>query len=83
MSTIQTLAKTAKTYNSDYSRVVTHHATNSPVKGLTCGEQTGSGIPLYLWLYVKEWAIFQTMYSSISPSFIPQVEYDDELGPLP
>jgi hypothetical protein len=41
-----------KTYNSRYSPVVTHLTTNPPVEGLTCGEQTGSGVVLRLWSYV-------------------------------
>jgi hypothetical protein len=34
--------------------MVTHLTTNPPVKGLSCGERTGSGAALYLWSYVKE-----------------------------
>jgi hypothetical protein len=33
-----------KTYNSGDSPVVTHLTTSPPVEGLTCGEQTGSGV---------------------------------------
>jgi hypothetical protein len=45
--------KISKTYNSTYSPVVTHLTTNAPVEGLTCGEQTGSGVILRLWSYVS------------------------------
>jgi hypothetical protein len=45
--------KIPKTYNSTYSPVVTHLTTNAPVEGLTCGEQTGSGVILRLWSYVS------------------------------
>ncbi|KAF1840826.1 uncharacterized protein K460DRAFT_370805 [Cucurbitaria berberidis CBS 394.84] len=41
-----------QTYNSGDSPVVTHLTTNPPVEGLTCGEQTGSGVFLRLWSYV-------------------------------
>jgi hypothetical protein len=47
------MTKNKKTYNSGDSLVVTHLTTSPPVKGLTCGEQTGSSILLYLWSYVK------------------------------
>lgn len=40
------------TYNRRYSPMVTHLTTNLPVEGLTCGEQTGSGVILRLWSYV-------------------------------
>jgi hypothetical protein len=43
-----------KTYNSGDSPVVTHLTTSPPVKGLTCGERTGSSVLLNLWSYVKE-----------------------------
>ena len=46
----------AKTYNSGDSLAVPHQATSAPVKGLTCGEQTGSSVLLHLWSYVEEWA---------------------------
>lgn len=32
--------------------MVSHQATNPPVSGLTCAEQTGCGILLILWSYV-------------------------------
>jgi hypothetical protein len=41
-----------KTYNSGDSPVVTHLTTNPPVKGLSCGERTGSRVFLCLWSYV-------------------------------
>ena len=34
--------------------MVTHLTTNPPVKGLTCGERTGSSVFLCLWSYVKD-----------------------------
>lgn len=42
-----------KTYNSRYSLVVTHLTTNLLVRGLTCGERTGSSVFLSLWSYVE------------------------------
>ncbi|KAF1942817.1 hypothetical protein EJ02DRAFT_344672, partial [Clathrospora elynae] len=44
--------KKVKTYNSRDSPVVTHLTTSPPVRGLTCGERTGSSVLLYLWSYV-------------------------------
>ncbi|KAJ4045612.1 hypothetical protein NW756_012071 [Fusarium oxysporum] len=42
----------SKTYNSEDSPVVTDLSTNSPLLGLTMGEQTGSRILQELWSYV-------------------------------
>jgi hypothetical protein len=44
--------KTAKTYNSRYSLVVTHLTTNPPVSCLMSAERTGSNILMILWSYV-------------------------------
>ena len=48
------LRKSAKTYNSGYSPVVSHLTTDPPVKGLSCGEQTRPRVVLYLWSYVED-----------------------------
>jgi hypothetical protein len=44
--------KTAKTYNSGYSLVVTHLTTNPPVRCLNRAERTGSLVFNVLWSYV-------------------------------
>jgi hypothetical protein len=46
--------KTAKTYNSGYSLVVTHLTTNPPVRCLNRAERTGSLVFNVLWSYVKD-----------------------------
>ncbi|KAL5090414.1 hypothetical protein Trisim1_004315 [Trichoderma cf. simile WF8] len=48
----QNFKKSAKTYNSRCSLMVTHLTTNLPVSGLSMGEQTGPRILHYLWSYV-------------------------------
>ncbi|KAF2676208.1 hypothetical protein K458DRAFT_322509, partial [Lentithecium fluviatile CBS 122367] len=45
-----------KTYGSRDSLVVTNLTTSPPVKDLSCREQTGPRVTLYLWLYVKKFA---------------------------
>ncbi|KAF2030936.1 hypothetical protein EK21DRAFT_64273, partial [Setomelanomma holmii] len=45
--------KTAKTYNSGYSPVVTHLTTNPPVTSLSTAERTGSASFSNLWSYVE------------------------------
>jgi hypothetical protein len=52
--TNSTAKRGKKTYNSWDSPVVTHLTTSQPVGGLTCGEQTGSGVIPRLWSYVSE-----------------------------
>jgi hypothetical protein len=49
---LKELSMVQKTYNSGDSPVVTHLTTNPPVKGLSCGERTGSRVFLCLWSYV-------------------------------
>ena len=46
--------KTAKTYNSGDSPMVTHLTTSPPLSSLCMAERTGSPILLKQWSYVKE-----------------------------
>jgi hypothetical protein len=48
-------SRSAKTYNSGYSLVVTHLTTNPPVRCLNRAERTGSLVFNVLWSYVKGW----------------------------
>jgi hypothetical protein len=50
--------KTAKTYSSEDSLMVTHSTTNSPIRCLNTGERTGT-VPFNdLWPYVEERLLF-------------------------
>ncbi|RPA86056.1 hypothetical protein BJ508DRAFT_349659 [Ascobolus immersus RN42] len=40
-------------YSTEDSHVVTHRSTNTAIRSLTVGEQTGSCTVFYLWPYVK------------------------------
>jgi hypothetical protein len=59
--------KSAKTYNSGDSLVVTDPTTNPPVSGLTMGERTGSRIFHYLWSYVPAELFSQAILKCCEP----------------
>ncbi|KAF5570570.1 hypothetical protein FPHYL_1084 [Fusarium phyllophilum] len=57
------MENTTKTYNSEDSPVVTDLSTNSPLLGLTMGEQTGSRILQELWSG-KDYVAMTTTYKT-------------------
>jgi hypothetical protein len=59
--------KTAKTYNSGYSLLVTHATTNPPVHCLYMAERTGSLVFSVLWSYV-EGLVNSCFIYSVSPA---------------
>ncbi|KAK1974096.1 hypothetical protein LZ30DRAFT_608916 [Colletotrichum cereale] len=57
-------SKTAKTYNTRYSLVVTDPTTNPALTGLSMGERTGSRVFQWVWSYVA-WNADERNYTGL------------------